>query len=146
MKYVLAMTALALASATSLVFAGDGAPAPRHAAFLERLKAADTNADGMLSRSEAAALPRLAKHFDAIDANRDGQVSFEELKAFHQAHRGHHGAQGKAMLGPDGKVTREEFLARAAARFDRLDANKDGLVTAEEMRAGHAKHARGAKQ
>src|SRR6478609_8843307 len=115
MKYVLAMTALALVSASSLVFAADGAPSQRHGAFMERLKAADTNGDGLLSRTEAAALPRLADRFDAIDANKDGQVSFDELKAFHQAHRGEHrGAHGKAMLGADGKITRDEFIARAA--------------------------------
>lgn len=146
MKHVIALTALALASASSLAFAGDNAGGPQRAAFLERLKAADTNGDGLISRSEAAALPRLAAHFDAIDANKDGQISFDELRAAHHAHRGGHGQHAKALLGPDGKVTREEFMARAAARFDRLDANKDGVVTADELRAGRAQHARGARQ
>ena len=49
----------------------------------ERLKAADKDGDGKISRAEAVALPRIAKHFDEIDANKDGFVTREELKAFH---------------------------------------------------------------
>lgn len=134
MKSVLALTAVALLSASTLVLADPGHGGGR-GAFLERLKTADTNGDGLLSRTEAAALPRIADHFDAIDANKDGQISFEELRAARQAHRAKH-----RLLGPDGKITRDAFLARAAARFDRLDANKDGVVTADELKA-----ARGAR-
>lgn len=51
----------------------------------ERLKAADKNGDGLISREEASAsLPRLAKHFDEIDANKDGQISKEEMKAWRE--------------------------------------------------------------
>ena len=39
----------------------------------------------------------------------------------------------------DGVVTRAEFLADAAKRFDAMDANKDGKLTAEERKAAHAK-------
>ena len=49
----------------------------------ERLKAADKDGDGKISRAEAVALPRIAKHFDEIDTNKDGFVTREELKAFH---------------------------------------------------------------
>lgn len=31
--------------------------------------------------------------------------------------------------------TKEEFLKRAAARFDEIDANHDGIVTAQERKA-----------
>jgi hypothetical protein len=147
MKYVLILTAAALVSASTLVLAEQGAH-PGRAAMFERLKAADTNGDGMLSKQEAAALPRLADRFDAIDANRDGLVTFEELRAFHQSKRGNFAkaAFAKADANGDGRISRDEFLARAAARFDRMDANKDGALTPDELRGGHHRHARGAKQ
>ena len=47
----------------------------------ERLKAADKDGDGKISRAEAAAMPRLAKHFDEIDTNKDGFITKEEMKA-----------------------------------------------------------------
>ena len=44
--------------------------------------AADANQDGLISRSEAdTSLPRIAKHFDQLDSNDDGQLSGAELKA-----------------------------------------------------------------
>lgn len=39
----------------------------------------------------------------------------------------------------DGVVTRAEFLADAAKRFDAMDANRDGKLTAEERKAARAK-------
>lgn len=141
MKRVLLLIAAAVVSASTLVLADTGT-ASKRGTMIERLKAADTDGNGMLSRQEAAALPRIAERFDDIDTNKDNQVSFDELRAYHQAHRGGKSADANG----DGKISREEFLARAAARFDRLDANKDGVLTAEEMKAGHHRHDRGAKQ
>lgn len=139
MKTVLVLSAIALASAATLVMAHPEGQAHRGARF-ERLRAADTNADGLISRTEAAALPRIAERFDAIDANRDGQVSFEELRG------SRHKARGERFLNrldadKDGKVSKAEALAKATERFDRVDANKDGFITAEELPArGHRGH------
>ena len=55
----------------------------------ERLKAADTDGDGKISRAEAVALPWLAKHFDEIDTNKDGFLTKEEIKAHREKHRAH---------------------------------------------------------
>ena len=51
-------------------------------ALQDRLKAADANGDGLIDRAEAeAGLPRLAKHFDKLDADGDGKLSPEEMRA-----------------------------------------------------------------
>ncbi len=141
MKSVTALAAIALASAATVVTAAPEGR-QRHGAMVERLKAADTNADGHISRSEAAALPRIAERFDQIDTNRDGQVSFEELRAFHAAHRAARGAKVLKSIDTDGdgKISKAEALAAAAARFEKADANKDGFLTQEEMKAAHQGH------
>ena len=142
MKIVAILTATGLAAASFLVFGG-GPDGHGHGRAGERLKGADANGDGMISRAESAALPRLAERFDQVDANRDGQVSFEELRASRGKHR--HGGHFKRMdSDSDGKVSRAEALAAAEAAFARADTNGDGFVTREEMKAAHKGH-RGSK-
>jgi Ca2+-binding EF-hand superfamily protein len=53
------------------------------AQFEERFKAADKDGDGALTKTEAEAgkLQHIAQHFDKIDANKDGKVTREELRA-----------------------------------------------------------------
>ncbi len=50
----------------------------------DMLKKLDKDGDGRISREEAKAAPRLYEHFDAIDANKDGYLTVEELKAAHE--------------------------------------------------------------
>src|SRR5258706_7204497 len=44
-------------------------------------KKAGTDNDGTLTRDEAKSMPRVAKNFDAIDADKDGTVSLDEIRA-----------------------------------------------------------------
>ena len=53
-----------------------------HSRGEERWKAADKDGDGLISRDEAAAMPRMAEHFDRLDANTDGRVSRDEVRQF----------------------------------------------------------------
>jgi hypothetical protein len=71
--------AVALIALTCLANAQTASPWAEGA--LQRLKTADANGDGMLSRGEAVDMPRLSKAFDRIDANQDGLISREELQA-----------------------------------------------------------------
>ena len=67
-----------------------GRPSPEEmqARGEEMFKKADTNGDGVLSEDEAArASPRLAQNFTAMDANRDGKLTREEISQYREARR-----------------------------------------------------------
>jgi Ca2+-binding EF-hand superfamily protein len=56
----------------------------------------DTNKDGMVSREEANAnAPRLARDFDKVDADGNGQVTREELESAGKQKRAQAGAKPK---------------------------------------------------
>ena len=97
----------------------------------------DSNSDGVLTRQEFDA--GHAARFTEMDANRDGQVTREERRAQHQARGGegrrgghHRAAFSRADANNDGNITREEFLARPNQAFDRIDANRNGIIEASE--------------
>ena len=56
-------------------------------------------------------------------------------------HQGHHGAGKLERLDTnrDGKISRDEMRADADKHFDRLDTNGDGFIDQVEMDAARAK-------
>lgn len=113
--------------------AADGQPAPR--------AKIDSNGDGSVDRAEAAKYPRLAGKFDALDKNKDGKLSKEEMPRHGDRKHGRdgHGARGEGRreamarldTDKDGRISRTEAAAgegRLASRFDEMDVNKDGFI------------------
>jgi len=101
---------------------------------------ADSNGDGVVTRAEATA--EADGQFAAMDTNRDGKVTGDEMRAAFAARAGGAGG-GRGMgggrfgggAGGDMTMTREDFRARALARFDRSDANHDGKIDQAEIEA-----------
>jgi Ca2+-binding EF-hand superfamily protein len=79
---------LAVVAAASSLFVALLSPAAAQGVkqdmVMKRIKGADKDKDGLISREEAKSLPRLEKNFDAMDTNKDGQISEEELVAFRE--------------------------------------------------------------
>lgn len=131
------MKTLPLASVALLAIAGSAA-----------LSQPGAQPDG--SMSVDALRQRSAERFERLDTDRDGQLSREELRSGRRGsmagHR-HEGPDGRRhgmhrggpLLGADadndGAVTQQEYTAQALQRFQRLDGNRDGRITAEEMQA-----------
>lgn len=137
-RTIAALTATLIAGFTFAANAGDGTHHGKGAPQ-ERFKAADTNTDGKLSRDEAKALPRIAEHFDKIDADKDGFVTVQELQAMHSKH----GEDRFARMDTDrdGKISRAEAdrFPKLGEKFATLDTNGDGFLTKEEMKV-HGPH------
>jgi Ca2+-binding EF-hand superfamily protein len=58
-----------------------------HRKAMAAFQKADADQDGTLDRSEAAAMPRVARNFEAIDTDGSGTVSLAEMRAFMKAKR-----------------------------------------------------------
>lgn len=120
--------------------AGKDDKAAFNEAIKKRFDAMDKDADGALSPDELQRPDALAR----LDGDGDGTVSFEEFKSFASRMRGRDnrgGRRGRALTEQqlrrfdrdgDGKVVRDEFPGSDRV-FERLDANKDGVLNAEDI-------------
>jgi Ca2+-binding EF-hand superfamily protein len=147
-RTLLTMLLCAGLALTSLAFAADAANDPVAA----KIKAMDTNRDGMVSITEHAAYSQA--QFDAMDTNHDGQVTAAEMDAARMAKLK---IKTAATLQPasvtiikamdnnnDGTVSSEEYAKTAEKDFNAMDTNHDGQLTADEMRIGYDSKVRAA--
>lgn len=105
----------------------------------------DSNADGRISRVEAAAQPRLAERFEAADRNRDGYLVRSELQAAHAQRRAEHSAQRQQRMeqaftdadaNRDGRLSRAEVeskLPRLIPQFAFMDEDRDGYLSRADL-------------
>lgn len=129
----------ALAGAAGLALAQDNGGRERGAHGIFQ---SDANSDGVLTRAEFDA--GRAAAFARLDADNNGQLTREEMRAERgdrrggerRGGRGHRGGGMHSLTSADanndGNITREEFLARPTEMFDRLDANDDGVISTAE--------------
>ena len=107
----------------------------------------DANKDGQLITEEVqqfqetAALAQAEQNsraaFVALDTDRNGQISSTEwAKLPLTPPRTNPVALMRFDAGRDGKVSLLEHRNARLSNFDRIDSDKDGIVTAAEMEAG----------
>lgn len=121
--------------------------------FMEAWKKADSNNDSALSFEEFSTLPRLqaipeekrAKLFERLDKDDNNLLTLEEMQRMRQSkHNGPNHRKRLWELDTDksGGITWEEFSAGEMFRklppekqrklFDRLDTNKDGIISPDD--------------
>jgi len=124
-------------------------PGPQSGPKSGRFAAMDTNGDGQISPEEMRA--QAEKRFGAADADGDGKVTVEEMVAHMEAREEARRAERRQRMAErmleradddkDGALSVAEMMPperTQARRFDRMDANDDGMISEEEFaRARH---------
>jgi Ca2+-binding EF-hand superfamily protein len=124
-------------------------------------QALDTDHDNVLSPAEIDAAPAVLKQ---MDKNGDGTITADEFPVPAGRGRGEGRGRGGSGVGDeapaapptpdemvatlmafdknkDGKLTKAEVPERLQGLFDRADANHDGILTADEIKAAFASQA-----
>ncbi len=144
-----AASALTLALAVPMVASAER-PGRGHGGHMEKM---DTNGDGVIAKGEveSAALAAFAK----LDADANGQLTQDEMKAGHEAQRAERKAAwaeknpGKEMTDrkPRGEgdpakmeARKAKMAEKGAERFAAVDTNGDGTWSAAEFTAQKLEH------
>lgn len=101
--------------------------------MLRFIRGADANGDNMISTEEAMAAA--GKRFARYDRNKDGTVDKADLEALKTEAVDYRVLRFMHRYGAsqDGKLTKEQFTKFRDERFARLDFNKDGELSRDEM-------------
>jgi len=132
-----ALVASLLAATAAPALAGGGM---KHSRAAEWFKSMDTDGDGQISQAEFDA--GKPDRFSKFDLDADGKVTLEEMKQAREQLREQRMKRHFEALDADGDgaVSEDEMRARHNERFARLDADKDGFVSADELK--QARHHR----
>ena len=79
--------------------AAAAAPGAPHMNWRQRFEAANTTHDGKLTReqAEAGGMRGIARRFDAVDTDKKGYITLQDLRAYAQARRAERAQQAPAQ-------------------------------------------------
>jgi hypothetical protein len=147
---------IGLGAAAALLLAGGAAVYAQESGEHGPMRMFDADGDGVITRAEVRAAA--ATMFAGADVNKDGQVTREEMLAFHDKMGGHHRGPPDGMRGPppgephadggpvrldsdgNGSISLAEAQDGMERHFAMVDTDKNGAVTREEMEAAHRDH------
>lgn len=106
----------------------------------------DADKDKLLTKAEIEQFQRAVSQLEAqararelfarLDADRNGQLSIAEFgQTVAAAPPNAAPVLGHADLNRDGRITLVEYRTAKLANFDRMDADKDGVVSVPELKA-----------
>ena len=126
MAVLVSLAGAGAACAADQASEADGKAAARHMKL-------DANGDGVIDKAEAAKFPRLAENFDKLDKNKDGKLDASERphrdSMRHRRGGDRHGGMARLDTDNDGRISKAEAAnGPLAARFEQMDANKDGFL------------------
>ena len=140
--YVIGGTLVVLSSAVAF---GEDRAASKLAEA--QFKSMDADRDDRLSPAEHAAGAK--RMFDVMDTNKDAQVTSAEMDAAQRKIGGKKRYGDRKMSSRDkikvvdtdgdGALTAAEHETGSRKMFDKMDGDRDGFLTREELAAGHAK-------
>jgi Ca2+-binding EF-hand superfamily protein len=102
------------------------------------LEQADANHDGKVTKQEYT--DARAALFARMDRNGDGFIDDADSRegSNERGQRAATALRGRIDTNGDGKVSKEEFVNAPTMMFDKFDANKDGVLDAQELEAARA--------
>lgn len=135
-----------LATAFAALLAGPAIAGDQPRGDAPRMERVDTDGDGRVSRAEAdaAADQRTKDWFDKLDLNKDGYVTQDETRQARETRRTEMEAKRDeffkaADINNDGSLSLDEVQAKMpkmAERFDKIDKDKNGLLSKDELKRG----------
>jgi hypothetical protein len=134
----LSLRPVVLASSLMLALSGVAIAQSRgHGGDFDHGFGARFGADGKIALSEVEA--NAAKRAAEIDADADGRITTDEIRAHREKMRQARAEKRLARLDSngDGAVSVDEFAASQTERMAKLDANGDGVIERSELRKRH---------